>query len=82
MQIVHMNDHFKQTSEGPDAVVQSLMVDNFWRLETNFDLDQHAFFFDLFSLKPSATKMYNQLLDTKEAHHAYIRLKLKRFNNT
>ena len=63
-------------------MVQSLIVDNIWRLETNLDLDQHAFFFDLFSINPSDTKMYNQLLDTKEDHRVYIRLKLKGFNNT
>ena len=77
-----MNDLFERTSEDPDTAVQSLVVDNFQRLETNLDLDQCAFFFDLFSLNPSATKMYNQLLDTEEDHHAYIRLKLKGFNST
>ena len=82
LQIACMNDLFKQTSEDPDAAAQSLMVDNFRRLDTNLDSDQRAFFFDLFSLNPSATKMYNQLLDTEEDHHAYIRLKLKGFNST
>ena len=72
----------QRTSEDPDAAVQSLVVDNFRRLETNLDSDQCAFFFDLFSLNPSATKMYNQLLDTEEDCHVYVRLKLKGFNST
>ena len=71
LHIMHMNDLLNWTSEGPDAAVQSLAVDNFWRLETNLDSDQHAFFFDLFSINPSDTKMYNQLRDTKEDHCVY-----------
>ena len=77
-----MNDLFKCTSKDPDTTALSLTVVNFWRLETNLDSDQCTYFFNLFSLNPSAAKMYNQLVDTKEYHHIYIRLKLKGFNNT
>ena len=77
-QMTQMNDLFKCTSEDPDAKACDLAVENLRWLETDLTADERAYFFDLFSMKPSLTKMYNHLANgDDEDQHAYIRLKLK-----
>ena len=73
-----MNDLFERTSEGPDAKACDLAVENLRWLGTDLTADEHAYFFNLFSMKPSLTKMYNHLANgDDEDWRAYIRLKLK-----
>ena len=77
-QMMWMNDLFECTSEGPDTKACDLAVENLRQLETDLTMDEHTYFFDLFSMKPSLTKMYNHLANSDdEDRHAYIRLKLK-----
>ena len=77
-QMTQMNDLFECTSEDPDAKACDLAVENLWWLETDLTADEHAYFFDLFLMKPSLAKMYNHLVNgDDEDWRAYIRLKLK-----
>ena len=81
-QIIRMNDLFERTSEDMDASAQTLAVENLQRLETDLDPDAWAYFFDLFTSSPNIAKMYNQLAEASEDdHHAYIRQKLRGFND-
>ena len=77
-QMMRMNNLFKCTSEDLDAKACDLAVENLRQLETDLTTDECTYFFDLFSMKPSLTKMYNHLANgDNEDRHAYIRLKLK-----
>ena len=81
-QIVQMNDLFECTSEDMDASAQTLAVENLQRLKTDLNLDAWAYFFDLFTSSPNIAKMYNQLAEASEDdHRAYIRQKLRGFND-
>ena len=76
--MTQMNDLFEHTSEDPDTKACDLAVENLRQLETDLTMDEHTYFFDLFLMKPSLTKMYNHLANSdNEDQHAYIRLKLK-----
>ena len=77
-QMMWMNNLFERTSEDPDTKACDLAVENLRRLKTDLTMDEHAYFFDLFLMKPSLAKMYNHLANgDDEDQHAYIRLKLK-----
>ena len=77
-QMMWMNNLFEHTSEDPDTKACDLAVENLQWLKTDLTMDERAYFFDLFSMKPSLAKMYNHLANgDDEDWHAYIRLKLK-----
>ena len=77
-----MNNLFECTSEDTDASVQTHAVENLWHLEMDLDLDAWAYFFNLFTPSPNIAKMYNQLVEaSKDDHCAYIRWKLRGFND-
>ena len=77
-----MNNLFKCTSEDMDASAQTLAVENLQHLKMDLDSDAWAYFFDLFTLSPNIAKMYNQLAEASEDDcHAYIRWKLRGFND-
>ena len=82
LQIIWMNDLFKCISEDTDASVQTLTVENLWCLKMDLNLNAWAYFFNLFTSSPNIAKMYNQLAEASEDdHHAYIRQKLRGFND-
>ena len=77
-----MNDLFEHTLEDTDASVQTLAVENLWRLEMDLNPDAQAYFFNLFTSSPNIAKMYNQLAEaSKDDHCAYIRWNLRGFND-
>ena len=78
-----MNNLFEHTLENVDTAVQTLAVENLHWLETDLSVDTHTHFFDLFTSSPNIARMYNLLVeDGKGDCHAYIRWKLKGFEDT
>ena len=77
-----MNNLFKHTLEDADASAQTLAVENLQCLKMDLNSDTWTYFFDLFTSSPNIMKMYNQLAEARENdHHAYIRQKLRGFND-